>query len=223
MKLLIIRHAQSANNANMDARVADPTITEVGHRQAGRLAESRHLFAEIDRLYVSPMRRTLQTAAPIANSIGLTARVFTGLHEWGGVWEERDGAISHFPGLGRSEMSEIIPEIELPDDVLEEGWWSGDNDTSTFEAALALSRQNAHEFLGYIARRYPDETQIAIVTHGGYGSNLIEAALGLDMHPETARFVLNNTGHALIELDGRHGLMRWHNRIDHLTHDLITT
>ncbi len=169
------------------------------------------------------MRRTLQTAAPIANSTGLPARVFTGLHEWGGVWEERDGAISHFPGLGRSEMSEIIPEIELPDDVLEEGWWSGDHDTSTFEAALALSRQNAYEFLEYLEHQYPDETQIAIVTHGGYGSNLIEAALGLDMHPETARFVLNNTGHALIELDGRHGLMHWNNRIDHLTHDLITT
>lgn len=222
MRLLIIRHAQSANNADPDARIADPPITEIGHDQAERLAETRELFKEIDLLYVSPMRRTLQTAAPIAATAGLSARVFTGLHEWGGIWEERDGGIAHLPGMGRAEMSDIVPEIEFPDDVLDDGWWQGDLDTSRHDEILAHSRQNAEAFLAYLDERYPTDTRIAVVTHGGYGSNLMEVALGIDLHPERVRFLQNNTGHALIEFDGGHGLMRWHNRIDHLAPELVT-
>ena len=222
MQLLIIRHAQSANNANMDARVADPPLTELGQAQAARLSEAPGLFAGIDLLYVGPMRRTLQTAAPLAEATSLSARVFTGLHEWGGIWEERDGAISHLPGLGRAEMSAIIPEVELPDDVLESGWWQGELDSTRHDAILAHSRQNAESFLSYMAERYPQGTRVAVVTHGGYGSNLMEVALDIDLHPERVRFLQNNTGHALIEFDGEHGLMRWHNRIDHLPAELVT-
>ncbi|CAN5768091.1 hypothetical protein BH23CHL2_BH23CHL2_25080 [soil metagenome] len=85
MRLLIIRHAQSANNAGDQPRVADPPLTEIGERQAVRLAEAERVLDDVDRLYLSPMRRTLQTAAPVAATTGLPARVFTGLHEWGGV------------------------------------------------------------------------------------------------------------------------------------------
>ncbi len=222
MKLLIIRHAQSANNANPAARVADPTITAVGHNQAERLATNDHLFRDINLLYVSPMRRTLQTAAPLAAATGLSTRVFTGLHEWGGIWEERDGVVAHQPGLGRAQMTEIIPEVEFPDDVLEDGWWQGQLDTRRHDEILAHSRENARAFLSYLDERYPHDTNIAVVTHGGYGSNLMEVALGIDIHPERVRFLQNNTGHALIEFDGDHRLMRWHNRIDHLSEELVT-
>lgn len=222
MRLLVIRHAQSANNAGEHPRLADPPLTDIGERQAVRLAEAEKVLDEVDLLYVSPMRRTLQTAAPIAATTGLPARVFTGLHEWGGVWEEREGAVSHLPGLTRSEMSAIIPELFVPEDVLECGWWGGNLDPSSPKAALDLSWQNAQRFLKYLSATYPDGPTAAIITHGGFGSNLIEAVLGVGQHPEIARFEQHNTGHALIEFEGEHAVMRWHNRIDHLPDDLIT-
>lgn len=222
MRLLIIRHAQSANNAGALPRDADPPLTETGERQAQQLAAASGVLDDLDLLYVSPMRRTIQTAAPIAATTGLRARVFTGLHEWGGIWEERDGIASHLPGLTRDEMAAIIPKLFVPDDVLETGWWTGEIEANDIRAALDLSRRNALRFLDYLRESYPDAPNVAIITHGGFGSTLIEAALGVDQHPEHARFPQYNTGHALIEFDGDLALMQWHNRLDHLPADLVT-
>jgi 2,3-bisphosphoglycerate-dependent phosphoglycerate mutase len=218
---LIVRHGQSVNNAGIEARVSDPHLTEVGERQAELVAEALQPFG-IDLLYVSPMRRTLQTAAPIAAATGLPARVFTGLHEWGGVYEEREGRHAHQPGLGRDEMTAIIPGLVLPEDVTESGWWAGGLDASRLEAVVEHSRANAIKFLDYLAINYPSDMTLAIVTHGGFGSNLMEAALHIDPHPEYfLRFEQNNTGHALIEITETGTRLRWHNRIDHLPRELV--
>ena len=223
MKLLIIRHAQSANNAGVEKRVADPTITDIGVSQANRLANFSDLFEGVDLLYVSPMRRTLQTAAPIATATGLRARVFTGLHEWGGVYEEDEEGHTHYPGLGRVEMEAIIPGIAVPEDVTTEGWWGGKLDVSRMEAVIERSRRNATTYLDYLVSEYPTDITIAIVTHGGFGSHLLEAALHVEAHPEfVLRFLQANTGHALIDIAESRRTLRWHNRTDHLPDELIT-
>ena len=51
MKLYIIRHAQSINNAlaNQMDRVCDPSLTELGYRQAEIVAQ--HLVGGIDPEY----------------------------------------------------------------------------------------------------------------------------------------------------------------------------
>lgn len=222
MRLVIVRHAQSANNAGTMPRLSDPHITEIGERQAELVAGALESF-DIDLLYVSPMRRTLQTAAPIAAATGLLTRVFTGLHEWGGVYEELEGVHTHHPGLGRAEMTAIIPDLVIPEDVTAEGWWSGELDVSRLDAVLALSRENATRYLDYLAASYPAEMTVAIVTHGGFGSILMEAALHIDPHPQhILRFTQNNTGHALLEITEHETVLRWHNRIDHLPPELIT-
>jgi broad specificity phosphatase PhoE len=222
VRLLIVRHAQSANNAGILPRVADPSLTEIGERQAELVAEALRPIG-IDLLYVSPMRRTLQTAAPTAAAMGVAARVFTGLHEWGGIHEEREGEHVHLPGLRREEMTAIIPNLHLPDDVTDEGWWPGNLDVSRFEAMLAHSRANATRYLDYLAATYPADVTIAVLTHGGFGSNLMEAALHIDPHPEHfVRFEQANTGHALIEMTETYVGLRWHNRIDHLPPELVT-
>ena len=84
MQLYIIRHAQSTNNALGDPenRDRDPTLTEIGARQADILAH--HLAAGVElipptssnnghqgrvyqftHLYCSAMWRSLQTADPL--------------------------------------------------------------------------------------------------------------------------------------------------------------
>lgn len=224
MRLVIVRHGQSANNANVGIapRVADPYLTEIGERQAELVGKALRAL-DIDLLYVSPMRRTLQTAAPIAAESGLQPRVFTGLHEWGGVYEERDGNQAHYPGLTRDEMLAIIPNLVLPEDVTPQGWWTGDLDVTQMEAVVERSRTNAIRYLDYLAARYPSDVTVAVITHGGFGSHLLEAALHVEPHSQyLMRFQQANTGHALIELGDQERRLHWHNRIDHLPQELIT-
>jgi broad specificity phosphatase PhoE len=76
MELLLVRHAQPAWAP--DGRSVDnPDLTELGHRQAGHLAESL-AGLRIDHLFVSPLRRAVQTAEPLIRTLGIDPTV----HEW---------------------------------------------------------------------------------------------------------------------------------------------
>jgi len=66
---------------------ADPALAPGGHEQARRLAD-RLGTARIDAIYVTTLRRTAQTAAPLAARLGLVPRVEAGLREVHlGEWE----------------------------------------------------------------------------------------------------------------------------------------
>ncbi|HTO05535.1 MAG TPA: histidine phosphatase family protein [Myxococcota bacterium] len=84
-RIVLVRHGEIAANA---ARIwhgsTDSELTERGQLQAGRVAE--HLALREPRpvaLYVSPLRRTRATAAPIAARLGLELRLEPGLREYG--------------------------------------------------------------------------------------------------------------------------------------------
>src|SRR6476661_554032 len=65
MELLLIRHALPVRIEGEEGTAADPELDELGHVQAQALAD--YLAGEpIDALYVSPMRRAVQTAEPVA-------------------------------------------------------------------------------------------------------------------------------------------------------------
>src|SRR5690606_25022039 len=71
MELLLIRHARPvrAEKANGPA---DPVLSEIGRRQAASLADWLADEA-IDAVYTSPLRRAVETALPVARSLGVTA------------------------------------------------------------------------------------------------------------------------------------------------------
>lgn len=80
--MILLRHCQSQFNLHYsrtgrDPGIVDPSLTEEGLKQADRAAAL--LCADgatpIRRLLVSPFRRTLQTAAPIAARLGLKAEI----------------------------------------------------------------------------------------------------------------------------------------------------
>ena len=61
----MIRHGLPVRRETTDGSPADPELDTAGQEQAQRLA--RWLAPEgIDAVYVSPMRRALETAAPLA-------------------------------------------------------------------------------------------------------------------------------------------------------------
>lgn len=80
MELLLIRHARPART-QVDTGPADPSLTDLGHRQAVTLA-SWLAEERVDGLYTSPLRRAVETTAPIASKLGLTPQVDPALSEY---------------------------------------------------------------------------------------------------------------------------------------------
>ncbi|MCP3853789.1 MAG: histidine phosphatase family protein [Actinomycetia bacterium] len=81
MDILLIRHALPIRIENAPGGRADPDLDELGHRQAAMMAE--WLADEpLDAIYVSPMARARQTAAPLEKVKGIEATVEHGVREW---------------------------------------------------------------------------------------------------------------------------------------------
>ncbi|MEO5919939.1 MAG: histidine phosphatase family protein [Pseudolysinimonas sp.] len=155
MRLLLIRHGQTPANVRGLLATArpGPGLTKLGRRQAAALASTLQDLAAgetIAAIFVSPLTRTAQTAAPLAASLGLDPQVLEGLEEIeaGDLEDRRD-------------MPSVMTYVRT---VF--GWAAGDLDVSMpgaidgveffrrFDAAIAA-----------VAERHPDAT-VAIVSHG---------------------------------------------------------
>ncbi len=82
MQLVFIRHGQPA--WDLDGLAVDnPGLTDIGHEQAARLAERLSCIdtLAVDELLVSPLVRAQQTAAPIADALGLRPSTLEWLRE----------------------------------------------------------------------------------------------------------------------------------------------
>ena len=236
MQLYIIRHAQSYNNALADwtERVSDPPLTELGERQAARLAEylastpdeteppgSGAVYANrtgfrFTRLFTSAMRRSLQTAAPIGEAIGLQPDVWVDLHEIGGVFlDDHEGR--GLPGLKRAELAAQFPTIRLSPEVTEEGWWNRQRETE--EEWLERAARVAAE----LRERYAaTDERIGLVTHGGFAAMLLYALIG---HTKARNVILPHLNTAMTRLDfDRNGMivMQYFNRVEHLPTELLS-
>lgn len=80
--IYLIRHAAPERNSTLRYDVAPgPPLAPEGHGQARRTAQ---FLADkgIARLYHSPLVRTLQTAAAIANQIGKPSQEVEAIREW---------------------------------------------------------------------------------------------------------------------------------------------
>lgn len=228
MELIFIRHGQSANNVLKDVslRDKDPELTELGHRQAERVAEflaagghkewPEHLEGQpfFDRLYCSPMLRAMQTVDPIGRALGIDPEVWVDIHEMGGIYldhgEER-GVIA-YSGQTRGEMSEKFPGYRLPEEVEEDGWWKGNGMES-----FAAGQGRAIGVASALKEKADGDERICLVTHGGFMSCLLQA-LGRQLPAEGYYYEHANTAitHLRLSADGGVTLL-FSNRVDHLT------
>ena len=95
---------------------SDPDLTELGRRQAVALA-ARLRGVPLRELFVTPLRRTQQTAAPLADELGLEPRVEPDLREvYLGDWEGRLGQLAERETVIRSVFAlgrwDAIPNAE---------------------------------------------------------------------------------------------------------------
>jgi probable phosphoglycerate mutase len=137
----------------------DPELAPAGHEQAERVG-ARLAAEPIAAIYVTTLRRTSETAAPLATRLGLVPRVEADLREvYLGEWEG---------GLFRLRVAEGHP---LAQRMLAEERWDV---IPGAEPADGFAQRVRHALVR-LAGRHPDET-IAAFTHGGViGQALAEA------------------------------------------------
>lgn len=242
MEVYLVRHGQSQNNALIDQtkRVMDPTLTELGERQAEAVAENlargsnpelsvgsseedTHIHYRsgygITHLYCSAMWRSLQTAAPIAREIGIPVEVWVDIHERGGIYLDEGSGPVGYPGKSREEILSSFPDYELPVEVTSAGWWNKPLEDSA--AADGRAIRVASELLK-IAQEEDGRERVALVTHAGFASALIKALLRRLPEPQ---FFFHHYNTAISRLDVSpmgEVAVRYTNRVHHLAPDLLS-
>jgi 2,3-bisphosphoglycerate-dependent phosphoglycerate mutase len=233
MRLYLIRHAQSTNNALGDERdrVRDPALTGLGERQAETLAEHLATGVELEpadhfergysitRLFCSPMVRSLQTAAPVARRLGLRPEVWTDIHEQGGIYLDAEDGMSRigYPGVTRAEIQASYPTYLLPEDISEGGWWNrGFEEWEDFQERAARVAEKLFKWAA-------SDERLALITHGGFTDALLKALLQHTSRERPLFYYHYNT--AITRLDfGHNGHLgiQYVNRVDHLAPELVS-
>ena len=163
----LIRHGQ-AFNTHPEAgseNPENPPLTLMGFAQAECVAR-RLATLPIDRLLTSPMRRSIETAMPIARALGRPPEIWFRSHEF------RD--ISGYTAWGAREIRTRFPEAVLPHNLPEDGWYYGNE-----RLDLATARGDALIDWLSIQNRKAPLRHVAIVSHGDYMRIVLARILGL--------------------------------------------
>jgi probable phosphoglycerate mutase len=164
--VLLVRHGESAPaipDQPFDLRDGhgDPALDPVGVDQAERLAE-RLAKEQVDAIYVTTLRRTHQTAAPLARRLGLEPivepdlrEVFLGEWEGGALRSRAAAGDPLFQEVFRQERWDVIPGAEPHEE---------------FDARTARGLQR-------IVDAHPDG-RVVVVVHGGVIGQLLHRVTG---------------------------------------------
>jgi broad specificity phosphatase PhoE len=182
MRLLLVRHAQTASNIGraLDTAIPGAVLTGLGHDQAARLVE-RLAGEHLDVVAASPLLRAQQTAGPVAAARGLAPVTLGGLREI---------------EAGDLEMETSAQAIERYRDVIA-AWATGAPEV------VMPGGSSGHEFLGRFdgaVRTLEDAgTRVAAVSHGAAIRTWVAARCrGVDA-AVVSRRALANTGIAIVE------------------------
>ncbi len=161
MSIYFIRHAQSKFNAayqpgDPDPLIFDAPLSPLGEVQA--IGTRKHIKdLDINKLIVSPLTRTLQTATLIfknAYPVAINATIREQLSFSGDV------------GRAPHELTRDYPHLDF--DHLEEHWWhEGKNNQHGYAVEPHSSlQQRADQFAAFLTASNTRST--AIVTHGNF-------------------------------------------------------
>ena len=200
-RLLLVRHGESrpATESEPFPLVdghGDPELDPNGVAQAERIAQ-RLRGAPIDAIYVTSLRRTAQTAAPLCDALGLTPRVEADLREvYLGAWEG---------GLMRAKAAQKDP-IYLQ--ALAEERWDAIPGAESHTQVEGRVRPALHR----IATQHPDQLVVAFV-HGGIIGHILARACGA--RPFAFIGADNGSINAIV-MDGDRTIIRSYNDTVHL-------
>lgn len=167
-EILLVRHGESSpfvegQEFGLVDGQGDPPLAPAGVAQANRLAQ--RLVATRERIaavYVTPLQRTAQTAAPLVAELGIEPRVEADLREvFLGDWEG---------GEFRRRIADNDPIAQLM--YIEQRWdvIPGGEPAEQFEHRVRRG-------IGRIAAAHADELAVAVV-HGGVIGQIMNIATG---------------------------------------------
>ncbi len=199
--ILLVRHGESAPARDDEpfplvGGQGDPELHPEGVEQAELLAD-RLARLPITAIYVTNLRRTVETAAPLAARLGIVPGVEADLREVHlGDWEG---------GSYRRHLAEGHPVARRV--FAEERW-----DVIPGAEPRAAYDGRVRAALARIAERHPDET-VAVFTHGGVIASLLAQATG----SRPFAFVgADNASISRLVVDGERWTLRGFNDTSHL-------
>jgi len=159
VEIVFVRHGLPMR-IELETGIADPELAAEGHEQAEKMAA--YLGVEdVEAIYVSPLRRALETASPLCKVLGLEAVVSEGVAEF-----DRNSR-------------EYVPVEELRAtndprwEKLLRGEWDGvDEDPSIFKARVVATVED-------MIARHPGG-RVVVVCHGGVINQYLAHVLGIE-------------------------------------------
>lgn len=174
-ELFLIRHADAIPEEDEiipSGIYDDLPLSRAGRKQAQALAE-RLSGLSFDAIYSSPLRRCLETAAPLAERLGMTPIIVEGLKEI------KLGNIRPLPDDGKdlAALTKALQDRQI--DIVrvagETGHWDGIPDS---EQSIAF-RSRVVETLDEIVSKHIGQRILAFA-HGGVINAYIAEVLGLE-------------------------------------------
>jgi broad specificity phosphatase PhoE len=227
MELILVRHGLPDWAPDTFAR-NDPHLSDLGNRQASRVAATADRWGPIDEIWMSPMHRARETAAPIAESTGLDPVVHAWAHEIRNPDQWEGSPIDEIKNAWIDANLRPISDL-----------WDGMPGGETFRdfhqrviagledalAQLGITRMDdGHPHLWNV----PDDDQrVVLVAHGGTNAVVIGYLLGAEPTPwEWDRFESPHTGVARLSTlsiaHGRAFSLRVFGDVSHLDPEMVT-
>jgi probable phosphoglycerate mutase len=179
VEITLVRHGEPDWLPGGGTSVENPGLTPYGRAQARAVADA---LAErgVDAIYVSPLRRAQETAAPLSEATGMAATTLAAL-------AEIDAGAT---GMTQEEVDRYFVEA-LRRPLIEhwEGWPEGESfrafhrrvveGTAEMLARHQIRAERAHDFT--VWQIPPGRLSIAVVAHGGTNAVLLTHLL--DVRP----------------------------------------
>lgn len=215
MELILVRHGEPAWSVDGHQR-NDPELTARGRAQAAALAARLADHTEdpargpVDRLLVSPAVRAQETAAPIAEALGLEAETVGWLLElnnpaaWDGApIEEIEAAFAAVRTWSREQFWEGLPGGEAPRDFHQ-------RIRTGLGATLAELGVVAADAEGLWDVEPAAPERVVVVAHGGTNSAIVAALLNAPPEPwEWERFTMGHASVAVVRTSPIAGHHLW--------------
>ena len=155
----------------------------------------KHNNISVDRMLVSAHKRALLSAKYVRAEYQrdeIPIELMLEIHEVGGVYQKS----TTFPGLKKSEVLEILPELAIPEEcrISEEGWFSLDHPETVLEG-LERAKEALRLFKEMARGEYADKT-LFVVSHGYFLSCLYSLIINQTHDPG---FIPHNNSLAIVD------------------------